>query len=176
MRIETNCGTMEHTFKPILLLLMAGIVSFSAMAQQELTEDDIPLNVLSWFYQNYEDPTNIKWSKVDRNGKEHLQATFKENGKTIVSIYNDRGEILEESALTEKPDLPGEISEFAFAKYGKNKAISLRKITKFSHIGKQEKEVYYELVCKAGDEMISVWFDDQYNAQGNRDVSTLARN
>lgn len=167
---------MEHTFKPILLFAIAGILSFSATAQQELTEDDIPLNVLSWFYQHYENPTNVEWSKVDRNGKEHLQASFKDNGNLVISIYNDNGEIQEESSLEEKPSLPESMSAYAQAKYGKTKAISLRKITKFSHIGKQEKEIYFELVCKAGDEMISIWFDKQYNAQGDRDVSTLARN
>ena len=169
---------MEHKFKLILMLAIASVVSFSATARKELKEDDIPLNVLSYFYQNYDKPEDISWSMKERNGEEHYQASFKQGDQLIVSLYNLAGEIQEESALTEKPNLPGQLATYAKTNFVGSKVVSLRKITKFSHVGTMDKEIYFELICKTeSKELVSAWFDNDLQVQqGDQDFSTLARN
>ncbi len=167
---------MERKLKPILVLLLAGFLSFTVKAQEEMTENDVPLIVLTWFYKNYGQAEEVKWSKTTRNDQSMLKASFQQNDKKVTSVYNMNGEIMEESVLDEKPVIPSEISDYTSTKFGKVKIMSLRKITKFSHVGTQEKDIFFELLCKQGSTVQSVWYDTQFNVQGDDDYSDLASN
>ena len=168
---------MEHKFKLVLLLLIVtGILSYPSIAQEELAEDDVPLEVLTWFYKNYDDPKDMKWSSVNRGDKDLLQVEFLQNNEQITSIYTLGGQILEESSVNEKPQLPYEIDSYAISKFGKFKTVSLKRITSFKHVGDLKPKVHYELLYKKDGEVLSVWFDDEYNVQGKKDISNYASN
>lgn len=159
------------------ILLFAGLLFLcgGAIARQSevIEENDVPLRVQAWFYKRYNNPFDLKWSKKQFSGMECFAVSFTHKSRVMNALYDSDGTILEESAVNKKPILSSEIKYYIDKNYDKFKTMSLKSI-KIFHKTLAEPTIYYQLVGKAGQDDVSVWFDSDNQIRKKKDFSGYA--
>ncbi len=118
--------------KVLIVLVVAAACSLSASAQK-LKESQIPAVVKSAFMKEHPN-TTAQWEKEDGN----YEAVFKQDGKTMSSLIDKKGSILETETDLSANELPQNIQSYLKQRF------KGAKITAAAKVVKPNGEVNYE--------------------------------
>ena len=162
--------------KNIVLLLLVFLLFYGNSYSQTtdlLDENDVPLTVQAWFYKRYNNPAKIEWRIKKFSDKKYFAVSFAHKGRSVSALYDSNGTILEESTVNIKPVLSSEIKYYINQNYDKFKTMSLKSIKVFSKLSPKP-TIYYQLVGRANQDDVSVWFDSANQIRRKKDFSGYA--
>ncbi len=169
---------MKRTFTRVtlLLLLFFTISSANVFAQtQTISEQDLSLSVLKWFYSKYPGIDGVEWSETkSKSGEKLYQAQFKLDGHDFTSIMNNAGKIMYENKEYDKKDSPVPILDHAESNFDKFKLVAVHKHTNYTYGALNTEETNYELIVKVNGEEQSIWFNEHMNRNDSFETSNLA--
>ncbi len=161
--------------KIAMVVMALGIFTSSQVAAQEVTEDELSVTVLKWFYNHYQNPEFPTWELVKSESNEELfKVSFAYNGDDYVAIYDKNGKRAYENIIYDKKQRPVSLIDFAETNYDKFKVLDIKKHTNFEYGARSSEDTNYELVVKIDGTETSVWFNEDMNRYSSFDVSTLA--
>ena len=161
--------------KIAMITLALGMAAVTGLKAQEVSEDEISVTVLKWFYNHYEKPEYVNWEIVKSETNEELfQASFTYKGQKIAAIYTKKGKRAYENVSFHKSSMPAPIVDYADTNYDKFKIVSIYRHTNFAYGARVDTDVNYEMVVKVKGEMSSVWFGQSMSRVSNFDTSNLA--
>lgn len=155
----------------VCFLLIANI----SLAQHNPADalNEAPLRVQSWFYQRYDNVSEVVWIRKKIDGELHHEASFDFKGNSVVALYDDEGEIKEEIIFNKKPVLTAGIKIYIDQNFTKFKLAGLKSVKLFRNSGK-EFTAYYELLGKDRHEEISFWFNGNNEIINKSDFANYA--
>ena len=161
--------------KIAMIVLVLGIVSTNQVNAQTISEDELSITVLKWFYNHYDNPVLPTWEKVASESNEEMyKVSFGYNGDDYVAIYSKNGKRAYENIVYNKKQRPVSLIDFAETNYEKFKVLDIVKHTNFEYGARLDKDTNYELVVKVDGVESSIWFNEDMNRYSNFDVSNLA--
>ncbi len=125
--------------KTLMMLLIAGSVTFTACAQK-MDASKVPSAVKTSFAKDFPGATT-KWEKESPN----YEANFKMNGKTMSALYDGSGNRQETETDIAVSDLPASVKNYIALNY------KGEKIKEAAMITKPNGEVNYEAEVKGMD-------------------------
>jgi len=126
--------------KPILAILSAILIIIFPACAQKLKESQVPASVTGAFKKQFPN-TNATWEKEGMN----YEVNFKHDGKTMSSVIDANGSILETETDMATADLPAAIRTYVKEHY------SNASIKEAAKIVKANGEVTYEALVKGKD-------------------------
>ena len=160
----------------LLLLLLLAILHSNTFAQtQAISEQDLSLSVLKWFYSKYPGIEGVEWAEaISQSGEKLFQAEFKLDGHDYTAILNKSGKIMYENKEFDKKDSPVPILDHAQSNFEKFKLVSVHKHTNYTYGALNTEETNYELIVKVNGEQRSIWFNENMNRNDSFETSNLA--
>lgn len=96
--------------KAKIFLIALLLVSFTVFAQ----ETKVPKIVKDSFTKLYPKVTDVKW---DKEGKTEFEAGFKENGKDVSVVFDEKGNLIETETAIQINELPKSAASFLEKNY-----------------------------------------------------------
>ncbi len=96
--------------KAKIFLIALLLVSFTVFAQ----ETKVPKIVKDSFTKLYPKVTDVKW---DKEGKTEFEAGFKENGKDVSVVFDEKGNLIETETAIQINELPKSAASFVEKNY-----------------------------------------------------------
>lgn len=96
--------------KAKIFLIVLLLVSFTVFAQ----ETKVPKIVKDSFTKLYPKVTDVKW---DKEGKTEFEAGFKENGKDVSVVFDEKGNLIETETAIQINELPKSAASFLEKNY-----------------------------------------------------------
>lgn len=96
--------------KAKIFLIALLLVSFTVFAQ----ETKVPKAVTDSFTKLYPKVTDVKW---DKEGKTEFEAGFKENGKDVSVVFDEKGNLIETETAIQINELPKSAASFVEKNY-----------------------------------------------------------
>ncbi|GAB4127110.1 MAG: PepSY-like domain-containing protein [Ignavibacteriales bacterium] len=121
-------------------------ISFTVFAQ----EKKVPKAVKDSFSKLYPKVTDVKW---DKEGKAEYEAGFKENGKDVSVVFDEKGNLIETETAIQISELPKSVAPFVEKNYAGFK------ITEAAKIVNAKGEVTYEAEITKGKVKKDLLFD-----------------
>ncbi len=158
----------------IAMLAIAFGIMFNTNAQ-EISEDEVSITVLKWFYNHYDSPEMPKWEMTKSETNEDLlKVSFKYKGQNLVAVYTKQGKKAYESVSYQKNSMPEPIVDYAGTNFDKFKILSVYRHTNYAYGARVNTDTNYEMVVKVNGEIASVWFGETMSKHSNFDSSNLA--
>ncbi len=158
-----------------LTLILSTICIVGLTSAQELTEDQVPLNIQSYLYTQYPAAENVKWSvRTNDEGNKFYQATLKYQDNKVVAVLARNGALVYEDIRYSEDSSPLHIVDYAQTNFEKGKIVGVHKHTNFLRGPEVQKIVNYQLVVKVGKHEEVVWFDEAMYRHDRFETSTLA--
>ena len=114
----------------IIIFSIACIFIFAppATAQSEISEDDMSISILKWFYDHYPNAITSKWIKDEKENQVKFTVFFQFKEKNYQTIYSGKGKrIVEYSSIDSEPI---HLTNYLYERFDqfKVKKISLKKV------------------------------------------------
>ena len=169
---------MMRTTKISQFTLLCLLFTFSVSSQQSnlIHEDDVPLNIQSYFYSSYRNATEAEWSTADNLGEKSYKVLFNIDDAEKAVMYDLSGNQLEEVSFRKKPKTEFLMNSKVEQKYPDSKILSIKKVTKFNIQGQKQPKSYYEVSAKNGKNIVYVFFDEDKQLMKTNNVFNLAVN
>jgi len=137
--------------KAHLFLIVFLFVSFTVFAQ----ESNIPKAIKDSFSKHYPKVTTVKW---DKESAKEFEASFKDNGKSISVVLDEKGNINETETVIQISELPKSAVTFVEKNYPGYKISEAAKILDSKGVETFEAEITKDKVKK------DLLFDSKGNA------------
>ncbi|MBV6647696.1 MAG: hypothetical protein KI790_19715 [Cyclobacteriaceae bacterium] len=132
-------------------LCVIGILSIaSAQQQQNISEDDVSMEILKWFYDDYPNG-EAQWSKIISKDGDQYQASIKFNGEVTEVRYTTTGLQVRETKYLDK-QLPMALKSLLDRQFDKYKVSTFAQVT-------EPENQFHELVIKVQSEFHTLRFD-----------------
>ncbi len=160
----------------LIILVFACSVDLFAQTRNTITEDEVPIKIIAFFYGEYENAEEVKWDKIIDDGTVTYEGSYQYNGNKVIALYNDKNRILKEERQFTKSLITPSMKMKAAEVFPDAKIDYLRRIVQYNREAKVEKSVYYELVVKKKRTRLSVYFDQDQQYVQNESIANLANN
>ncbi len=161
--------------KIAMLTMALGVAWLSGAQAQQITEDEMSVTVLKWFYNHYDSPEYPQWEKIKSESNEELfKVTFNFKGQKVSAVYTNKGKRAYENVIYKKNSMPEPLVDYAATNYEKFKIVSLYRHTNYAYGTRINQETNYEMVVKVNGDLATVWFGEGLSRLSNFDTSNLA--
>ncbi|MGB3466798.1 MAG: hypothetical protein WBA74_16075 [Cyclobacteriaceae bacterium] len=160
-----------------LLLFLCSLNYVSAQEVNPISEDDVPLKILGYFYSSYKHAAEAEWSTVDEIGEKLLRVSFVADDTDKAVLYDPNGELIEEVSFIAKNKSEYLIKSKISKKYPDSKLLTIKKVTRYDLAGmKKQPKSYFEVSAKNGKDIVYVFFDEDKQLLKPDNVFNLAIN
>jgi len=126
---------MKHAF----FIVVAGLMAGSSAQGQKLTEKQVPVIVKNALAKEYPG-IKASWDKEDAN----YEASFKQDGKSMSTVIDGSGAIVETEINISVTDLPKPVLDFMQKNYSGAKIVEAARIVKANGDINYEVEVHHK--------------------------------
>ena len=132
---------------------------FGQVTRQDLQESQIPLDLQTYFFGEFNDAKGVKWTYIKLDDKKMYEATFSVSDSLKSGVFDRNGTLIQEYSIVKKPKLPSGMKFHVDLNYAKFKSQSLER---YKVYGSKE-AIYYRLEGTSKQGVIVLWFDISNN-------------
>lgn len=159
-----------------LVICLCSFTIISAQESDPVSEDDVPLKILGYFYSTYKHASETEWSAFDNVGEKMMRVSFVLDDKEKAATFDMDGDLIEEVDF-----IPGSRSEYLIntktsQKYPDARVLTIKKVTRYDLAGDEKSRSYYEVSAKNGKDIVYVFFDEDKQLMKPDNVFNLAVN
>ncbi|MEP0272599.1 hypothetical protein [Ekhidna sp.] len=149
-------------FKNFAIILFLFACPFSSNSQEFISEDEITINILKWYYDQYPNGETISWSSSSVNNVDVLKVKFNYNENEYTATYSLKGKRLSETVKIE--NIPITVTNYLYDNYAKFKIKSFLKRIDF-----KANETSYEVEIKSKEAGLErIVFDTNFQRETNQ--------
>lgn len=143
-----------------LFVVCTLLISSLAFAQQ-MSEDDISMDMIAKHYYYYPNSESESWTKVVKGGEERFNVAFTYDGKTYSVTYNAKSWRLTERIMLSAKDLPAVTLDYINRRFAddKFKVVEFTQLNTFENL--RPTDSFYSMEVKVKKDLYVLYFDEK---------------